>query len=468
MKDRYDYLVIGSGPAGHVSAIKAAQLGLKVAVVEKDAEMFGGVCLNEGCIPAKSLYNSARIFDLLRMGPELCGLEAQCGGVDMARLVKKSRDAALQLRKGLSFLFKKNGIDLVKGMARFIDSGTVRVSGEAGEPFSVKAKNYLIATGSTPKALPGIDLDGKNVITSSRAIRLEKVPEKALIVGGGAIGAEFASFFDLIGAEVAIVEIEDALLPGEDREVSKCLESVFKRKGMTVHTSSRVTKASVKGDRVTVKIKGGKGEQAGDYNVVLVSVGRVPATSGIGLEEAGIEADGGGFIRVDPGMRTNVKNIYAAGDVLRTPMLAHVASAEGEAAAEAVSGNKPEPVDYSAVPNAVYTQVQVASVGVTEEAAKREGLDFSAGKQFFKAGGKAVVNSQPEGFIKVIADNRTHRLLGAHIIGHEAAELIHEFIVAKTAGLKVEDIARSVHAHPTFSETAVDACRAVFGRPVYG
>ncbi|MGB3113428.1 MAG: dihydrolipoyl dehydrogenase [Candidatus Omnitrophota bacterium] len=449
--DKYDYLVIGSGPAGHVSAIRAAQLGLKVAVVEKDKNMFGGVCLNEGCIPAKSLYRSAEIFDNMKRSPELCGVDVEFKCVNMAEMVKKSREAAEQLCQGLLFLFKKNNIDLINGEARFIDKETVEIKGEDPGTFEVKADKFLIATGSVPRPLAGLPFDGEKVLDSSSAIRLEKVPKTILIVGGGAIGIEFASFFNLLGSEVTIIELEKTLLPFEDNEISKGIQVIFKQRKINVLTLSSVSDVLLE-----------------DFEVCIAAVGRTPATGDIGLEKAGVETDEKGYINVDSRMRTNVENIYAAGDCIATPMLAHVASAEGEVAAEAAAGGDPAAIDYDSVPNAVYSAVQVASVGITEEEAKEKNMDYAVGKQFFKANGKAVINKQTEGFIKVIADAETHELFGVHIIGHHATELIHEFVLAKRAGLTVEDIEKTVHAHPTFSETAVDACKAVFGKPIHG
>lgn len=468
MSNKSDYLVIGSGPAGHVSAIRAAQLGLKVAVVEKEEGMFGGVCLNEGCIPAKSLYRSAKIYDLVKRSPELCGLDIKSGLINMSAIVKKSREHAEALRKGLSFLFGKNGIELIKGKASFLDKNTVEIELSAGGKQVVTASNFLIATGSTPRALPGIPFDGKTVLDSSHGIRLGKVPSNILIVGGGAIGTEFASFFNLVGADVTLVEVEENLLPTEDKEIAKRLESVFLRKGIKVFLSSRVKKVMPGSGMAEAIIEGPHGEFLGRFETVLLSVGRTPSTAGLGLEKAGIKTDDKGFIPVDGAMRTTVPNIYAAGDVVRTPMLAHVASAEGELAAEAAAGHTPGPIDYSSVPNAMYGSIQVASVGLTEETVSSSGIPYKTGKQFFKANGRAVVNSETEGFIKVIADEKSRKLIGAHIIGYEAAELIHEFVVAKKAGLTVDDIARTIHAHPTFSETAQDACLAVFGKAIHG
>ncbi|MGB2660903.1 MAG: dihydrolipoyl dehydrogenase [Candidatus Omnitrophota bacterium] len=453
MPEKYDYLVIGSGPAGYVSAIRAAQLGLKVAVVEKDRNMLGGVCLNEGCIPAKSLFRSASIFNIVKRSPELFGLEVKYKRVNMAKMVEKSRQCAEDLSKGLLFLFKKNKIDLINGKAAFRDNKTVQVEGEEESAITVQADKFLIAAGSTPREIPGVNFDGKKIINSSQAIRLEKVPKSILIIGGGAIGVEFASFFNMLGSEVTIIELLDSLLPLADGEVSRRFQSIFKQRGIKVHTSSPLGEEVIKKEA---------------HEKILVAVGRVPATSGIGLEEIGVKTDEHGYIPVDFNMRTVAENIYAAGDVLWTPMLAHAAYAEGEAAAEAAAGNQPEAIDYTCVPNAVYSDVQAASVGITEEEAKAEDLPYKTGKQLFKASGKAVINSETEGFIKIIADDVTHKILGAHIVGSEAAELIHEFVLAKKAGLTVEEIEKTVHAHPTFSETAIDACRSVFGKPLHG
>lgn len=459
MSKKYDYLVIGSGPAGYVSAIQAAQLGQKVAVVEKDVNMVGGVCLNEGCIPAKSLYKSADMFSALKKMPQFCGIDVEVGEINLKTFVKKSRESSEQLSKGILFLFKKNNIDLIIGEAKFIDASTIEVNSE-----KIESEKFLIATGSSPRALPLAGFDGKNILSSSDAIRLEEIPLKVLIIGGGAIGTEFASYFNLVGAKVTIIEMEDSLLPGGDKETSKRLASIFKQSGIDVLTSLKVDALSTSSSGVQVEA-GGKKE---NYDKVIVSIGRAPNTALLDLGKAGVETDKHGFIKVDDSMRTSAKNIFASGDVLNTPMLAHMASAEGEVAAEVASGGEAANIDYTAVPYAVYTQVQVASVGLTEEEAKEKGLDYSVGKQFFKSNGKAVLSSASEGFIKVIADNKTRKILGVHIIGHEATELIHEFVVAKRMGLSVDDVAGTIHAHPTLSETAVDACKSVFGKPIHG
>jgi len=445
MKNKYDYLVIGSGPAGYASAVKASRLGLKTAIVERYPHLPGGVCLNEGCIPAKSLYNSAKIYDAVRNNAGLCGLGTFRGRANMSAFVEKSRAAVSQLHKGLLFLFKKNGIDFIGGTARFVNDRTVRVCGPEGKSVEIKAEKILIATGSIPKSLPFAPFDSERVISSSDAIRLSKVPEEMLIVGGGSIGVEFASFFNTIGTKVSVVEAKDSILPEFDREISGYLEAALKKKGININTSGSIEEKNI----------------AEENGPVLVCIGRNPATSELGLEEAGIETDSGGFIPVNAAMRTSVRNIYAAGDVVNTPMLAHLASAEGETAAADVAGGIPEPIDYTSVPHAVYGSIQAASVGMSEEKLKEKGAHFTVGKSFFKANGRAVSCGETEGLIKVLADKKTGKLLGVHIVGHEASELINEFVVAKRAGLSAEDVGKAVHAHPTFAELARDACRAI-------
>jgi len=468
MNKKYDYLVIGSGPAGYVSAITASQLGLKVAVVEKERNSFGGVCLNEGCIPLKSLINSAKKFRTIKDNASLCKKKIECGGVNLSGFVEKSKKDAEALKKGLSFLFRKNNIDLLIGEACFLDTNTVRVSEKGGLQRDVSATNFLIATGSKSKELSAFKCDGKYVITSSEAIRLDTVPKKILIVGAGAIGVEFASFFNSIGVEVTIVETENCLLPAADKEVSLRMGAIFKKDGINVITGGRVKHVLVKNERVTAEIEGENAAIKETYDIVLVSAGRVSSVSPDFLKNTDVRVDEDGFILVDEFMHTNVKNIYAAGDVIRTPMFAHTAQAEGEIAARTAAGQTREAINYGLVPNVVYSEVQTASIGMTEEDASLNGIDFAIGKQFFKSNGLALVKSETEGFIKIIADKNNHSILGVHIVGHNAAELIHEFIVAMKTRLPVDKLAEIIHAHPTFAETAQDAARAVFGKSVMG
>lgn len=465
MSNRYDYLVIGSGPAGHISAIKAAQLGLNVAVLEKDPEMLGGVCLNEGCIPAKSLLNDAYIFSTLKKSGELY-FQAPSAVINMQKLVEKSRSSSDMLRKGLAFLFKKNKITLIEGEAKFIDANTIEISTSSGS-VKVVADKVLIASGSEPRELPGIAFGG-NVWNSSRAIRAQGVPESILIVGGGAIGCEFASFFNMVGSCVTLLEAEESILPFEDKEISRRMRSIFKKKGVKVLPSSLLKSVSQREDEVEAEIESGEKVEKEKYSVVLVAVGRCPSTGSLGLEKAGVDIDERGFIKVDDSLRTTASNIFAAGDVIATPMLAHSASAEGILSAEAASGKDTEPIDYDCMPNAVYSDIGAASVGMTEEEVKKKGIEYSVGKQFFKANGRAVTSAQTEGFVKVIADVSSRKILGAHILHHDAPEMIHEFVVAKRGGLTVDDISGSIHAHPTLSETIMDACHAVFGKSLHG
>ena len=443
----YDYLILGSGPAGHVSAICASQLGLKVAVVEKDRDMFGGVCLNEGCIPAKSLYHSAEMLDIALRSGGMYGLEVK-GSPDMLQIVKKSRETRDLLSGGLSFLLEKNHVDTIYGTASFENKGSVRIVTSKGD-ISVVSDKFLIATGSHPEALAGLPFDGKKIISSSEAIRLDRVPKNILIIGAGAIGVEFASFFGILGSKVTLAEKEETILPLEDKEIGRRMNVILKKRGIDVITGRPVT-----------DLKG--------YEKVIIAAGRAPSTKNIGLDKAGVEIDEKGYVKVGDDMKTNADNIYAAGDVINTPMLAHVAYIEGEIAARSAAGEKPEPIDYRAIPSAVYSQVKAASVGLTEEKAREANIEHKIGKQFFKANGRAVANGESEGFIKVIAEVSTRKLIGAHILGRTADEIIHEFALAIRCGLTVDDIAGTVHAHPTFSETAADAARSVFGRSIHG
>jgi len=459
LKERYDYLILGSGPAGHASALKAARSGASVLVVEKDPEMFGGVCLNEGCIPAKSLLHAAEIIDGFRKLRDITSVDLKAEEIDLSNMVSRSQSSSRELRKGLEFVFKKNNIDIVYGAGRLMDKETVEIS-RNGETINVKAGSILIATGSTPKTLHGIEVDGRSVMTSSHAIRLEQTPGSVLIIGAGAIGAEFADLFNMLGSKVSIIEVEKRILPLEDIDIGRRMGSIFKKKGVEVMVGGFVERVSAEKDTVKVAMRVDDKELEGSYDKVILAVGRVPSTSGLGLKDAGVEIDGNGFIKIDKNMRTSAGNIYAAGDVVRSPMLAHVAIAEGEIAAQSALKGKAEAIDYACVPNAVYTSVKTASVGATEEALKEEGASYKAFKQLFRSNGRAVACGEAEGFIKILVCPETKKFLGVHIIGHNADEIIHEFVIAKRKGLTVEDIAETVHAHPTYSETAVEACRS--------
>ena len=463
---KYDYLVIGSGPAGFASSITASQLGLKVGIVQDGTNMLGGACLEEGVIPAKSLIHSAGVLSAIKKHGNLYGIEIQSNKADMVALVERSKKAIRQLRGGFGGLLKRNNIDIINGFAQFENQHSVKITGNGDEEYTIAADKFLIATGSVPKPLPGIPFDGRNVISSTDAVSLAETPDKILIVGGGSIGVEFASFFNIIGSEVVIVEFEDSLIPFEDKDISASLEQVFSKQGIKIHTSSKVEKISNASNCLEVLIKGADKEIIEKCNVVLVSTGRIPSSSSLGLENAGVERDERGYIPVDNCMRTNKKHIWAAGDVIPTPMLANVALVEGEIAALSAAGQTVEPIDYSSVPNVVYTEIQVASMGLTEKQVIANGLEYSVGRQPFIGTFKASINSEREGFIKVIANSRTGELLGVHIFAYEAAELIQGFIVAKKAGLPVQEIQKTIPPNPTYSESIIDACKAVFSRTV--
>ncbi|MDD5634659.1 MAG: dihydrolipoyl dehydrogenase [Candidatus Omnitrophica bacterium] len=463
MQNIYDYIVIGSGPAGHTSAIIAAKLGLKVCVVEKDANMLGGVCLNEGCIPAKSLYHSAKMFNLLKQAEHVNSPVK----AEMMSYVLKSRQAAEQLRKGIAYLFKKNNIDNIIGKAKFIDRDTIKVADKTKEGVVLKGKKILIAAGSNPKSLPGLVFDGKKILASSDLIRIDHVPKKILIVGGGAIGCEFASFFNMLGSDVSILESQGRILPFADEDISRTLETILKKRGVSILTDGVIKKSEIKLDSVQAAILS-KGETImKEYDKLAVCVGRVPFTGELALDKAAVKLDKAGYIEVNGKMQTSAENIFAAGDVVNSPMLAHVASYEGEVAARNAAGEECF-ADHSCMPNIVYTDVETASVGITAQEAKKNGITVVEGKQFFKANGRAVANGETDGFVKVVVEKDSDKIIGAHIIGENASELIHEFVIAKKIGLTAEQMGAITHGHPTFSETSAEACRVVSGKTIYG
>ncbi|MFH1837870.1 MAG: dihydrolipoyl dehydrogenase [Candidatus Omnitrophota bacterium] len=459
MITKYDYAVIGAGPAGYVSAIKAAEKGLKTVVIEKGEDRLGGVCLNEGCIPAKSLFNSAKIFELLVREADL--LKIKDVKADTASFAEKARKSSEILRKGVAFLFKKHGITLIVGDAKFEKKDVIRVASPSGGTRDVEASKILIATGSSPRGLKELPFDGKRVLSSSDIIFSKDVPKNILIIGGGAIGVEFAVYLSTVGSDVSVLEKEERLIPSFDQEISRTIETELKKKGIKIFTSAFLKRAEVKEDGIDVDIERDGKTESVKYEKVLVSVGRKPNTTGLGLEEIGIKTDKDGFIEVSADVETNIKNIFAAGDVTRSPMLAHLASSEGRAAAIRASGVRSEKIDLSSVPNVVYTEPQAAGIGQTETEAISSGKEILVGKHFFRANGKAVLSSQPEGFIKIIVDKKTRKFLGVYIVGAEAGELIHEFVLAKRMGLTADDVAGTIHAHPTLSEIAGDVCRSV-------
>jgi len=465
MAKRYDVAVIGSGPGGYTAAIKLSQAGKHVCIIDVDEAKIGGVCLNEGCIPLKSLLHSARTYSLMKKAAD-SGIEAQLKIPDMAKIVESSQRAVSQLRSGLKNLFKKNHTDFILGKAALSSARTLSVCNE-GRKEEIEAENIIVASGSHPKVPSGLRIDKEAIITSKEAIRLGSFPGKLLVIGAGAIGVEFSVFFASFGTEVTLIEMMPNVLPSADEEISKALARSLRKNGINVITDANVKSIDRKDGSVEAVWVGGGKETQGVFESVLVAVGREPNTGGIGLREAGIELKSG-FVMTDSKMKTSQDNIYAVGDVVNSPMYAHVAYKEADIAVQNISASVSEELNYECVPHVVFSEPQIASVGLTEEEARNRGCEIAVSKQFFKANGMAVATHSDEGFIKIIADKRDGKIIGVHIIGGAAAEIIQEFVLAKHAGLTAEYIGKVIHAHPTFSEIAVEATRAVFGKSIYG
>lgn len=453
---QYDLVVIGAGPGGYVAAIRATQLKMKVAVIEKDK--VGGVCLNIGCIPSKSLIHQSEVFRSLDELNKM-GVQTDTSQFDYSKVYDKSRKAADMLSKGVQYLLKKNKVDLIAGTAKLTGKNEVTVDDKQ----KVTAKNILIATGSRPKELPSFPFDEDKVLSSTGALMLKELPKKLLILGAGAIGVEFAHVMNAFGVEVHLVEALDQILPIEDKEVVDVLQKSFSKRGIKISTSVMAKGMEKKGDLIKVTLKGKDGEVVEEVDKVLVCVGRSINTEEIGLEKVDIKTEKG-FIEVGDYYQTNVPSVYAIGDVVNTPLLAHVASKEGEIAVEYMAGHKPEPkVDMMAIPSATYCEPQVASFGLTEAKAKEKGVQFKKATFPYRGAGKSVAVERSEGMVKIIFDPETKEILGAHIVGLDATELIHEILLAKKTELLPEDVATMIHAHPTLSESVMEAMRAVEG-----
>lgn len=460
---KYDLIVIGSGPGGYVAAIRASQLGLKVAVVEK-AEL-GGVCLNWGCIPTKALLKSANVFEYILHAKDY-GIEVKNAKVDLPGMVKRSRDVAAGMSKGVQFLLKKNKIDQIPGFGKLKKGGKVEVTDEAGKKTDYEAKHIIVATGGRSRELPNLKIDGKKIIGYREAMVLLKQPKKMVVVGSGAIGVEFAYFYNSIGTEVTIVEFLPNVVPVEDVEVSKALEKSFKKAGMTIHTSSEVTAVDTKGKGCVATVKTPTGEIKIEADVVLSAVGVSTNLEGIGLEDIGVKTDKGKVV-VDDFYKTNVPGVYAIGDIVKGPALAHVASAEGIICVEKITGHNPEPLNYNNLPGCTYCSPEIASVGYTEEAAKKAGFQVKVGKFPFTASGKAKAAGASDGFVKVIFDAKYGEFLGAHFIGANVTEMIAEVVVARKLETTGHEIIKSVHPHPTMSEAIMEAAAAAYGEVIH-
>lgn len=460
---KYDLIVIGSGPGGYVAAIRASQLGMKVGVVEK-AEL-GGICLNWGCIPTKALLKSANVFEYLQHAKDY-GIEVKDAKADFGAIVKRSRDVANGMSKGIQFLFKKNKIDHIAGTGKLKKGGKVEVTDSTGKKVDYEAKNIIVATGGRSRELPNIKIDGKKIIGYREAMVLPEQPKKLLVIGSGAIGVEFAYFYSTLGTEVTIVEFLPNVVPVEDVEVSKALEKSFKKAGMTIYTSSEVTKVDTSGKGCVATVKTPTGEIKIESDIVLSAVGVATNIEGIGLEDVGVKTDKGRVL-VDDFYKTNVAGVYAIGDIVKGPALAHVASAEGIICVEKMAGQNPHPLNYNNIPGCTYCSPEIASVGYTEEAAKKAGYEIKVGKFPFTASGKAKAAGAPDGFVKLIFDAKYGEWLGAHFIGANVTEMIAEVVVARNLETTGHEIVKSVHPHPTMSEAIMEAAAAAYGEVIH-
>ncbi|MDW8109152.1 MAG: dihydrolipoyl dehydrogenase [Candidatus Kryptonium sp.] len=453
MPEKFDIVVIGSGPGGYVSAIRASQLGFKTAIIEKDR--VGGICLNWGCIPTKALLKSAELFNLFKRADEF-GLKVENLNFDFKKIIQRSRQVAERLSKGVEFLLKKNNITKIVGHGFILKPGLIGVKNEKDE-IEVVADNIIIATGARPRELPGIHIDGKLIITSKEAMLLDEPPKSMIIIGAGAIGVEFAYFYNTFGTKITLIEMMPSILPNEDKEITDILAKSFQKSGIEILTNTKVVQAKAVNGQAEVIVQNESGEKALKADVALVAVGVQGNSNNLGLENVGVEVENT-FIKVDKKTyKTTAERIYAIGDVIGPPLLAHVASAEGIRCVENIAGVETLPIDYDNIPSCTYSIPQVASIGLTEQKAIERGYKIRVGRFPFRANGKALAIGETEGMVKVIFDENYGELLGAHIIGPEATELIAEFGVAKTLESTAFEIVKTIHAHPTLSETLMEA-----------
>jgi len=458
----FDVIILGSGPGGYVTAIRASQLGLKVAVIEK--EDLGGICLNWGCIPTKALLKSAQVFEYINHAEDY-GITVKDVNADFPSIIKRSRDVADGMSSGIAYLLKKNKVEVINGFGKVKSGNKVSVIAD-GKTTDYSAKHIIIATGARSLELPNLPQDGKKVIGYREALSLPTAPKKMVIIGSGAIGVEFAYFYNAMGVEVTVVEFLPNIVPVEDIDVSKQLQRSFKKSGIKVMTNSSVEKVDIAGKECKVLVKTKKGEETIECDVVLSAVGIAANIENIGLEEVGIKTDNGRII-VDDYYRTNVKGYYAIGDVLSTQALAHVASAEGITCVEKIAGHNPEPIDYGNIPGCTYASPEIASVGMTEVAAKEAGYEIKVGKFPFTASGKASAAGHKEGFVKVIFDGKYGEWLGCHMIGYNVTEMIAEVVVARKLETTGHEVLKAIHPHPTMSEAVMEAVADAYDEVIH-
>lgn len=462
--ERYDVMILGGGPGGYVAAIRGGQLGLKVAVVEKEA--VGGVCLHHGCIPSKAIIRNAEVLSLIQ-NAEAFGIKVDNIRADYGQAIDRSKKVIQKLYNGLQHIMKKNQVDIHTGVGKIIAPDQIEITGLSGKK-TIRGERLIIATGSRVKSIPGLNVDGKRVLTSDDALTLRELPRSITIIGGGAIGVEFAYVYSVYGVKVTIVEMMPTLLPLEDREVTALLERSFKKRGIELFTNTRVGPIKDQNGGFAMELQTPDGGKTMTTDAILVAVGRAPNIDGIGLETLGVAIDEKRrLIQVDERMRTNVPNVFGLGDVTTRPALAHGAMAQGVSVVESIAGIDRPPVDLLSIPNAVYCHPQVASVGLTEEKAREAGYTVKVAKYPFSANGKAIALGETEGFIKIVSDEQHGEILGAHLIGPEVTELVGEFVIAKTLESTALELKQAVHPHPTLSEAVMEAGGAIFGEAIH-
>jgi len=466
MQKQYDIAVLGGGPGGYVAAIRAGQLGFKTVIIDKDN--LGGICLNWGCIPTKSLLKNAEIYDNIKNHSGDFGIKTTGLEFDFKRIIKRSREISDRISKNVEILIRKNKVDRVRGFGKLTSRNTIQIEDENGKIIeTVSAENIIVATGARPRSMPTVQIDKKNIITSTEAMMLEKLPKDLIVIGAGAIGVEFAYFYSVLGTKVTIIEMLKDILPIEDEEVSKTLEKSFKKRGIELLTNAIVEKAEVKGNKVNVIVNVNGEKKIVIAEKVLNAIGVIGNVEGFGLEELGVKTERN-IIKVNKETyETNVKGIFAIGDVIGPPWLAHVASAEGIHCVERIKGIHYPPIDYDNIPGGTFCQPQVASVGMTEAKAKEKGYEIKVGKFPFMASGKAFAIGEREGFVKIIFDAKYGEILGAHIIGSGAAEMIAEVTLARSLEATGESLIKTVHAHPTLSESIMEAAANAYGEAIH-